>query len=512
MRIRIISFFMLILLLLSCLTGCVGEDESESSELSDTVSEIENTNYISKTVTFTEPGSNLSLVGDMDITVDGNAEYAFYREMPFSEREACVSATKKILNFLNVYTDLEIYIYKKSEHYFRYAENGKMYTFEQDYESVDYIADVLFSIFGEYCNYGLVYGYASYLCEELFGVENEYDTPVFADDWQYYDINLLCFDTKFVSAEDKENAQNISKDFVEKYIGENGVKALNRLISASGKTEDAGLFLRSLSDYYAENGITPVLSEILYGYGGISFHYYAVCDYAVFCVTPDWQDRLYGRAPSVTHGFLNSDYPKTREYFEITASEFGNYRTLLGLESYKDGLYIVFNDKNSNYYKDTHCIYMSSHANLMYTYILSLVSETGMEFWKSRGLASYISLKEDVYGIPVINEYYKNRGNGSSWEFANAFVKYTGRDIDVVTDMDDLTHLIMRYFDDYYTETGDSAASFTYYLISLFGEEKVTDYLLGRTELSSLTEKTMDELKADWQIFVDTEYSEYFEE
>ncbi len=510
MRTRFISLILLILSVMSCFAGCV--DDEESSELSDTVSEIENVNYISKTVTFIEPGSNLSLVGKMDIIVDGNAEYAFHSKVPFSEREVCVSATKKLLNFLNVYTDLEIYIYDESEHAFRYAEAGKIYTFEQDFESADYIADVLFSIFGGYCNYGLVYGYAHFLQEELFGIKTEYNKPEFVDGWQYYDINLLCFDTRFVSEEDKENVQNISKNFVKTYISRNGVKAFNRLLFSSGKTDDTSLFLRSLSDYYKENGVTPVLSEILYSYGGTSFHYYAACDYAVFCVTPDWQDRLYGRAPSVSHGFLNSDYSKTKEYFEVTEREFGNYRTLLGFESYKEGLYIVFNDKNSNYYKETHSIYMSSHANLMYTYILSLVSEKDMEFWQTRGLATYISLKEDVYGIPVINEYYKNRGNGPSWAFANEFVEKTGRDIDVVTDMDDLTHLFMRYYDDYYTETGDSAASFTYYLISLFGEERVTDYLLGRIELSSLTEKTLDELKADWETFVNTEYSEYFME
>ncbi len=493
-----------------CCTGCMGDEESHAL---DNVSEdtlLRDVAYFSKDVNFTQPGSFLVTGSKMEVAFYGNAEYAFGTEIGENIRTECVLATHTLLQYLDVYTDMKILMISDEGDKKCFVENGTVYiTGFQEFKSVDYIASVLPAIFGEYCNYGLVYGYASFLCEELFGIKTKTNAPVFEKDWQYYDINLLCFNGKFVSANDEENAKNISCDFVKKYIKENGMKSFNRLLISSGKTDNNSLFLQALSDYYTQNGVTPVLSEILYGYGGFSYHYYAVCDYAVFCVPYDWKDRLQERAPEAYNGFLNFDYAQTRRFFEVNEKELKQLRDVFGLESYKEGLYITYTDQNPYYFKESHIIQTPSHAHTRYNYIYSLLCNTELKMWQKYGIAGYFGNKYNEYGVHVLNEHYKNRGNGPVWEFANAFVEKTGRDIDVSKDMTDLQHIYVYYNNDYGLESTDSAASFVEYLISVFGEEKIVDYVVGRIRLEDITEKSLDTLKSDWKDYVETEYSEY---
>ena len=616
MKARVVCFITTISLILSLCAGCTGG--KNANDTSGSVSEHSQGEiyYRSVDMTYSEPGKDPDIYTVMDVTVDGNTEYSFQNDISDTRRRECIAVTEKLFKYLDIYTETEIYVFSEADEGFRFVSGNKAYVCLQDFKSIDYIADILPAVFGGYCNYGLVYGYAVYLYEQLFGaaegyfsprfdadwqyydinllcfdtdfasaedIENArniacdfvkkyisengikafnkllvssgdtaengtfllalseyygengvyptlsgilygyavylyeqlfgaaegYFSPRFDADWQYYDINLLCFDTDFASAEDIENARNIACDFVKKYISENGIKAFNKLLVSSGDTAENGTFLLALSEYYGENGVYPTLSGILYGYGGKYYDYYAACKYAVFCVKNDWTDRLQERAPNAYDGFLNRDYAKTREYFETTETELGNIRDEMGLEPYKEGLRIIFTDVQ-NFYKEDYCIFVSSHANLIQLYIISLFSDVEMEYWKKVGLSANYDRNNDIYSNHALNEYYKNRGNGPTWAFANEFVEKTGRDIDVSTDIYELQNIVVYYYGSYEPEEGgDSAASFTHYLISLFGKDDVKEYLLGKKELSSFTDKTFDTLKAEWKEYLETNYSEY---
>lgn len=509
---KCMAFVFAVLFVFFCFSGCAGDDESVPV-VSDDVSEyrLPDISYVSTEIYYSEPADTLTMRIDMDMTVLNNITFYFEEEIPNTDRERCIGYTTAVFGKLNVYKEVQIYVFEETTFDCSFVSDGAIYTCVNNIDKPTFFEDLLLAVFGEYCNYGMVCGYAEYLIDELLDFKIPYEAPTFDKDWQYYDLNLLCFDLSFTNSEDMLKARSIACDFVYGYISEYGANAFHKLLASSGSLSESGEARNALLDYYAKNGISPVLSDILYCKGGASYQYYAACEYAVFYVSYGWKDRLQERAPSAYDGFLNFDYQRTREYFEITVNEFESYRTLLGLESYKEGLGIFFADKNSYYYEKTHSINMQSHANLMYTYILSLVSERDMDFWKSRGLAAVLNLKYDIYGVRTLNEYYKNRGNGSYWKFANAFVEKTGRDIDVSTDMGQLQDLYVYFSKNYDLDNGDSAASFTNYLVSVFGEDKTVSYLLGNIELSELTDKSLDTLIGEWKNYINTEYKIYDE-
>lgn len=510
---KYMAFAFTVIFVFFCFSGCIGDDESEP-QVSDEVSEkrFPNIFYVPTEVYYSEPADALSMRIDMDMTVVNNITFYFEEEISSKDRERCIDYSTTVFDKLNIYKEVQIYVFEERTFKYGFVSDGAIYTCVDNIDKPTFFEDLLLAVFGEYCNYGMVCGYAEYLRDELYGFKTPYEAPVFEKDWQYYDLNLLCLDLDFTTLKDQLNAKSIACDFVYGYISEHGANEFHKLLASSGSLSEKDKAKNALSDYYAKNGISPVLSDIIYCKGGATYQYYAACEYAVFYVSYGWQDRLQERAPSAYDGFLNFDYQRTREYFEITVSEFESYRTLLGLDSYKDGLDIFFIDANSYYYKKTHSINMQSHANLMYTYILSLVSERDMDFWESRGLASVLNFKYDIYGVRTLNEYYKNRGNGSSWKFANAFVEKAGRDIDVSTDMRQLQDLYVYFSKDYSLENGDSAASFTCYLVSTFGEDKTISYLLGNIELAELTDKSLDTLIGEWKSYVNTEYKIYDEQ
>lgn len=174
-----IALVLTVITVMLCCTGCLGGDDFQ---VSDNISEdapIREITYFSKDVNISEPGSFLTMFSKMDVAVYGNAEYAFGTDIPEDIRNECISATHRLLGYLDVYTDMKIFVLSEKEDKKRFTENGAVYiTGLQNFESVDYIASVLPAIFGKYCNYGLVYGYASFLCEELFGTKSKTKTPV----------------------------------------------------------------------------------------------------------------------------------------------------------------------------------------------------------------------------------------------------------------------------------------------------------------------------------------------
>ncbi len=510
---KYMAFAFTVIFVFFCFSACIGDDES-APQVSNEVSEnrFPNISYVSTEVNYAEPANTMTMRVEMEMTMAGNATFYFEEKISKKDREKCIDYTTTAFSKLNVYKEIQIYVFEKSTFGYSFVSDGAIYTCVNNIDKPTFFEDLLLATFGEYCNYGMVCGYAEYLIDELLDFKTPYEAPTFDKDWQYYDLNLLCFDFHFTSLKDQLNAKSIACDFVYGYISEHGENAFHKILASSGSLSEKDEAKNALLDYYAKNGISPALSDILYCKGGATYQYYAACEYAVFYVSYDWKDRLQERAPSAYDGFLNFDYQRTCEFFEITVSEFESYRTLFGLDSYKDGLDIFFIDANSYYYKKTHSINMQSHANLMYTYILSLISETDMDFWESRGLAAMLNLKYDIYGVRTMNEYYKNRGNGSYWEFANAFVEKAGRDIDVSTDMRQLQDLYVYFGKDYSLENGDSAASFTNYLASVFGENKTISYLLGNIELTELTDKSLDTLIGEWKNYINTEYKIYDEQ
>ena len=401
-----------------------------------------------------------------------------------------------------------------------------LYLPHQPWDSVDYLAKVLLAGYGEWGNYGLAYGYADYLSKKAGMDSRKTDSevqeakellPMSAP--ELYDLNLLCFDEKFVSPEEVEASKNNACLFVEDYLSSHSEAEFLELLSASGTVEGAVRAKEALEAFYAENGIECSLSEMRYQYGGMSFDYMAACEYGRFYIMKDWQDSIWDRTPLVSENFLHENYGEVREFFECNRQQMRQYQEYFGFGSYNNDLPILFTNSrgvNENgptvscYYESEHAIYLKNVISLMHEYIHSLMHgriEKRDALWKTEGFATYFEPKYNLYWYSYQNDVL----NSDSRTWIQEYIAAIGRPIDVRTDSLGFFDIAV-YVDEWYKDPNSSyisGASFISYLIRQYGEQAVIAYLCDDNEYNAEWGKSYEELVQDWAQYIEENYSQY---
>jgi len=354
---------------------------------------------------------------------------------------------------------------------------------------------------GDYCHYGMLYGYATHLNSELFGIT----VPVYSDAVQsnsnFLDLNLLCFRPEFISSHDIELAKQMSNTFAHEYIENHGEEEFLKLVKKSGSTEGMAEFQKALSDFYFSKGINYTPTEILYRPGGRGYDYIVKCPYAVMYIEKDWVDRNKDMCPYTYDNFLHENYDDVKQYFTVNIDEFEQFRELFGLYPYNDDLNIYFTNHpniDSRYLASTHSIATQNTASLGHEYIHSLTYDHNiMEYWAIEGFARYFSYYYNYYGNAMSTADY----NTIDWKYILEYKANLGRDIDMNTDYAGIYHLMTwcNSYDDPNDGKGYVAgASFIDYLISRLGEEKTLEIICVTHDFG---EHSYEELVADWQVF-----------
>ena len=104
--------------------------------------------YVSAEITYSERGGLYSFRARMDSTETELAKYYFEPSIKNEDREACIEATDKVLSSHPLNLTPEIYIFSQSRYGYKYISDHKLYCSIQDWESVDYIIDVLLVAYG----------------------------------------------------------------------------------------------------------------------------------------------------------------------------------------------------------------------------------------------------------------------------------------------------------------------------------------------------------------------------
>ena len=459
---------------------------------------------------------------DMDVVVINGVTFAFEKSIAMLERRDCIKKTGEILQIIGRPNGLEIYIYKPDTFNSTYVSGSAVYTHSQDYEGVDYISSVLLGVFGEYCNYGMTCGYAACIGNYLWETPIDLTVSKIDSSWEYFDLNYLCFNEDFVNKEDIEIAKEISNRFVWEYISSNGADAFEKLLSYSGDVYECKQFNEILYAYYASQDIDANISPILYKFGGKGNQYIAECKYATFCVPYEFDDLLNVFYQEVYDGFLNKDYKKTDEFFRVNSNQMEESQRLFGLEQYENDLYIIFQNAYGNihfgtkYYKygdGNRCVIAPIIASLTHVYMYSLIeplyeNENAIgDSWAISGLLKYFSWKYDFYGCIMYYEDY------ASTVYGKMYSEKVGRPLDLSTDFgvisDMITYLSGQKIDPNFSPA--TGASFIHYLVKTYGEQETIDYILVNCDLSTLTDKSFDEVVADWKEYLKNNYSEYKE-
>lgn len=460
-------------------------------------------------------GSAYSLKKDMEITEYNGITYAFEPKIPLEDRGECIRSTEAILSRIGADRAIQINIYTVGTYDSTFINEGVVYTCLQDWETPEYISALLYGLFGAYCNYGTVYGYANYLAMELYG------TPVelCGGDWAYdgdpgaLDLNLLCFRPEFTEEEDIRNVKKLANSFAAEYIAEYGETELHTLLESSGNVEKVSQFADILANFYASRSIDYMPSDILYRLGGKSYDYIAKCQYAVMYVEEDWYDANKDLCPYTYDGFLHQNYGDTRQFFTVNAEQMGKYQDLFSLDGYNNDLDIYFSNtaaKTSAYMQQIHAICVRNTGSFMHEYIHALtIGSSLQEAWATEGFARYYSYRFDYYGNAMSNVDYNTVPDTSQFRYIHEYKNEIGRDIDVSRDMEELWHIATYAysFDDPNDRDGYTAgASFIAYLISRFGEEKVIEIICVTHDFG---EYAYSDLVADWQSFILENYASY---
>ena len=492
------KFKVIILIVLSVLllTSCF-DDTPQSIERE----------YVSVDVTYSESTAKYGFRLNMDYTETKFAKYFFEASVDNETREACIVRTDKTLAD-QLFQDVlpEIYIFSQGRYEYKYIENHKLYSSVRDWDTVEYISDVLLVAYGGQAHYGTVFGYANYLARDLQFecYKGDFANPSVIE---VLDLNYLCFDEKFVNHSDIATAKNIACDFVDSYIDKYGEQEIKRIISSHSKSID------SLSAYYAENGVSYIPSLTQYGYGGKSYDYIVYSDFGTFYIANDWVDIHAELNPLINDGFLHSDYLATKTFFEVNLRQMKQYQDLFSLDDYNNDLDIVFaksmsDSPNSFYNSADHRISLYNVDSLMHEYIHALTVPTySMQNWQVEGFARYFSYYYDYYGIAFLNQDYNNTPYTPTTKWVHEYLNKIDRPIDVEKDYCELENIAMHFFG--FTDPNEnylSGSSFVPYLVKQYGEEAVVNFIYQKD--NSLP-KTYFELVKDWQEFIEVNYDDY---
>lgn len=512
--------FMLLLCMLLLLASCGEQDtppDAEPTQLD--IFDISEVTFSPMQVMLSEAedalGAPFGLNKNMEAAEVKGITYAFEPGISLEDRAACIQATEEILSRIGLDKNILINIYAESTYDCTFIKEGSVFTHLQDWKSPEYVSALLYGLFGEYCNYGMIYGYTNYLCHELYdGL-----LDVCGDDWTYegdlntLDLNLLCFRSEFVSKEDIQSVSRISNTVVSDYIAAKGEAEFHKLLESSGDVERVSEFADVLSVFYAAMNIDHTPSNILYRLGGRSYDYIVKCEYAVMYIEKDWYDANKDLCPYTYDGFLHQNYEDTRQFFSINIDQMGKYQNLFDLEVYNNDLSVYFTNHsgNTSYYQPgLHAIPLMNTGSFMHEYIHALTYEHGLkEYWAVEGLAEYCSVKYDYYGNPFSSADINSVPVSDRFRYVHEFKSNLGRDIDVSIDLVELYDAATYAYN--YDDPNDgrgyqAGVSFIAYLATIIGEEKVFEIIC---ETHDFGEYTYDELVTDWQTFIQENYSGY---
>ena len=499
------------------------QNEVGTAEEEESTAAIERT-YEKESVLYSEP-MGLSFQKDLEKTRTDYAAYYFEATVSEEERNACIESTDRMLSCIDATLPVfEVVVLEPKESYGVAVTANRLFLPVQQWDSVDYLAKVLLSGYGEWGNYGLAYGYADYIYRKA-GLEGEGISVEEGDGDSFlpmsapelYDLNLLCFEERFGSAEDVEAAKNNARLFVREYLSSHSEEEFLELLASSGTLEDAAGAGEALEGFYAENRVECSLSSIRYQYGGLTLDYAAACKYACFHVARDWQDRCWELLPMVSENYLHEDYGEVRGFFEHSESQMGQYQELFGFDSYDNSFVVRIENSNDRahegmYFGGMHMAWVSSVRVLAHEYIHSLMFGHCRDWqteWKVEGVAQYFDCKYNVYEHSSINEYINNEyiHNEGREEWIREYIGIIGRPIDAQTDFQDYQDYYVYYHGIKNPNFNDSGSSFVGYLVEQYGEQAVIAYVLSDNEYNAVWDKSYDELVQDWNQYIEEKCS-----
>lgn len=435
------------------------------------------------------------------------AVFLFDAAVEAQVRQDCMAAVDELLRQLPPMEKPEICLVPQRLFTGAVIVGNRLYLSPMDWQSVDFAALVLQAAAGEFSHYGLAYGLAGW----LRGQSGEF---VAMQEPAAYDLNLLCFDSAFVSAEDALNARELSVRFAAEYIAAHGDAAYLSLLLESDTADGMRAAAGTLWQYYAAHGVETEVSALRFAQGGKAYQYRVKAEGAAFYVGREWQDANHALNPLVTEDFLRADYASVREFFHVSEAQMAQYRQLLAAAGpWEDVTVLLLNPQQrtntSRYLSAEHSILLLNVDSLAHEYIHALMQpRPSQTLWEIEGFARYFSYYYNHYGIAFLNEGYNHSPDMAHVQYVQDYLAAIGRPIDMAADFGGFESFC-AYTLGYQSPDVNyvSGSAFVHYLVQRFGEEAVIRHVCGQEVLP----QDVSALTADWLAWLDETYQGFTE-
>lgn len=393
------------------------------------------------------------------------------------------------------------------------SENAAYVAFT-DMRSWQQVLVTLQAVWGDYTDYGYVYGMSNAIADELGwqtdsvpAFEQETAALFFAANPEAINLLYPTFTDKLATDETVSNSKALAIHLFNEMDWKN---AVNKPID-----EQLDDYYELVSAYAQELSVPFERQTCGYAYYGEDVKLRIMTSYAELIIDSNYRDameRVYGDywdnylSVYQTANIINDEITAAVEYFTLqdTAGTI-QINWLDGEDSNTDWL-IPHN--NGAYYSSTKTAYVTSihiYLHEYYHHIQDLLNPDLGFSWQSQAFCE----------LGASHSHYRQMSSESTFlrseDGAKLFQDFTGRAY--VPGRDDYfeTMDILCYYNDYYQLeyiTGAQAQnSFCRYLVDLYGERAVFDMLIFPKTVEAATEKTWEALRSEWEQHIRDKYA-----
>lgn len=369
------------------------------------------------------------------------------------------------------------------------------------------------ALWGDYTDYGYIYALSNAIADELGWQTDSHSTVEHSDLNTFFTnnpdaIHLLypSFSLSFASEETVNNCKSLSI-YLFKKIAWNSV--LEKPIDI--QLDDYRTFI---ANYAGELGISFTRHACGYAYSGEYLPLRILTTYAQLIIDQNYFDYY------TNNGQYFDDYVSIYQTASVIDQEISDAVSYFDLEDRAGTISINWLSAESaeikhgkqlvNFYKpalqEVTVTTITAYLHEYYHHLEHLLNPTLGQCWQQQAFCE-IGRSHSVYSLQMLERAFTQDEN-----WANLFIQCTGRNYqanvnDYFETYDILCYVTNEFELDYYTGR-NGINSFIHYLIDLCGEDVVYQVMLFPETVHEYTEKTWDELEADWKDHIQDKFKD----
>ncbi|QSX06647.1 hypothetical protein JYG23_04110 [Sedimentibacter sp. zth1] len=442
---KLVKLFIVLIISLSVglLAGCNKNDNLSKDDLK-TINQLESDNYQCNVKITEQYGPNFHVVSvtePIEIKWEqiniSKAEYWFDSDIDLKNRKLYILNTVNILTELNkrynIDNTYELFI---SEKVISHNDNNKIYIKYNkcNFDSEDFIIQVLYNIFEDTSNYGLLYGEMVDIEKSLkiYNEQNlvynqEYIKKQISNNPDMLDLTLPVFSETYYNSLDIDYIKSLSTEFVSfiknNYSNGQFIELLE--LSSEYKLEYDDKFTEYMNEFllYKKFNIIKEKDTFIYRYKIYNDNDFPICictEWMKYCFDTTLKSLSPRSNPNnISGSIVFSFIKKTIEHFDKNMSDVRNFWNCdITKEDCKDVITYFSNqeqieqfDISIGGYCDAvnDCIFIKDRAYFIheYTHYITLynkIREPDVIF--KEGIAEVCSYKFESYNIDELNKFY----------------------------------------------------------------------------------------------------------